>query len=52
MRMRRWKWAALALTGSLLLSLSSCMSDLGYTLLSYVPDILDAWLGTSTTTTV
>jgi hypothetical protein len=48
--MRRRKWVLIALAGGLLFSLSSCMSDLGYTLLSYLPDLLDAWLGTSTAT--
>lgn len=49
-RMKRLQWAGLVLAGSLLLSIGSCMSDLGYTLISYLPDLLETWLGTSTTT--
>jgi hypothetical protein len=48
--MRKWKWTMIALTGGVLFTLSSCVSDLGYTLTAYLPDLLDAWLGTSTTT--
>ncbi len=48
--MKHWKKVGLVLAGGLLFSLGSCMSDFGYTLLSYLPDLLDAWLGTSTTT--
>jgi hypothetical protein len=50
MRMQRWKWVTIALASGVLFSLGSCISDFGYTLLAYLPDLLDAWLGTSTTT--
>jgi hypothetical protein len=52
--MRARKWAVVALLSGLLLSLGSCATDFSYYLMSavsdYLPDLLDAWLGTSTTT--
>jgi len=52
--MRIGKWVALITTGSLVLSLGSCASDLAYYALDgmadYLPDLLEAWLGTATET--
>jgi hypothetical protein len=52
--MKARKWTAAVLLSGLLLSFGSCVTDVGYKLLNtavdYLPDLLDAWLGTSTTT--
>jgi hypothetical protein len=49
--MKACKWTVLVVTGGLLFSLSSCATALGDTLVTYLPDLLDAWLTTVTTTT-
>ncbi|MCG3126288.1 MAG: hypothetical protein CHACPFDD_01120 [Phycisphaerae bacterium] len=47
------QWIALTFCGGLVLQLASCAADLGYYLMDafadYLPTLLDAWLGSITT---
>ncbi|MGD8452526.1 MAG: hypothetical protein PVJ57_11965 [Phycisphaerae bacterium] len=49
--MKTGKWALMVLASGLLFGIGSCASDLGYyavdTLAAYLPDLLEAWLGTA-----
>jgi hypothetical protein len=46
--MKSWKWTVLALSGGLLLSVSSCMSAVADTVETYLPDLLDTLLANAT----
>ncbi len=42
--MKSWKWAVFALSGGLLLSMSTCMTSVADTVETYLPDLLDTLL--------